>query len=51
MLEYLLLDATDKILGRFCSQAAKKALLGDRVVIINAKHAIISGTKKNIHEK
>ncbi len=51
MLEYLLLDATDKILGRFCSQVAKKALLGERVVVINAKHAIISGTKKNIHEK
>ena len=51
MQEYLLLDATDKILGRFCSQVAKKALLGERVVVINAKHAIISGTKKNIHEK
>ncbi|MFX1361680.1 MAG: 50S ribosomal protein L13 [Promethearchaeota archaeon] len=51
MLEYLLLDAKDKILGRFCSQVAKKALLGERVVVINAKHAIISGTKKNIHEK
>ncbi|MFX1494454.1 MAG: 50S ribosomal protein L13 [Promethearchaeota archaeon] len=51
MQEYLLLDATDKILGRFCSQVAKKALLGERIVVINAKHAIISGTKKNIHEK
>ncbi len=51
MLEYLLLDATDKILGRFCSQVAKKAILGERVVVINARHAIISGTKKNIHEK
>ena len=50
-IEYQLFDATDKILGRFCSQVAKKALLGEYVVIINAKDAIISGTKSNIHEE
>ena len=51
MQEYLLLDAKDKILGRFCSQVAKKVLLGEKVVIFNAKYAIVSGTKNNIHEK
>ena len=51
MVEYELVDATDKILGRFCSQVAKKALLGHRIVIINAKDAVISGKKRNIHEK
>jgi large subunit ribosomal protein L13 len=51
MIEYQLIDATDKILGRFCSQVAKKALLGYRVVIINAKFAIVSGTKNDIHKK
>ena len=51
MLEYTILDAKDKILGRFCSQIAKRALLGERIVIINAKDAIISGNKRNIHEK
>lgn len=51
MIEYQLLDATDKILGRFCSQVAKRALLGERIVIINAKDAIISGNQRNIHEK
>jgi large subunit ribosomal protein L13 len=51
MVEYQLIDARDKILGRLCSQIAKKALLGERVVVINAKDAIISGTKKNIHEE
>ena len=50
MIEYQLIDATDKILGRFCSQIAKLALLGHHIVIINAKDAIISGTKNNIHE-
>jgi len=51
MQEYLLLDAKNKILGRFCSQVAKKALLGEKIVIINAKDAIISGSKKDIFEK
>jgi len=50
MIEYQLIDAKDKIFGRFCSQIAKKALLGENIVIINAKDAIISGTKSNIHE-
>lgn len=51
VVEYQLIDATDQILGRFCSQIAKKALLGNYIVIINAKNAIISGTKRDIHEK
>ncbi|MHA1804167.1 MAG: 50S ribosomal protein L13 [Promethearchaeota archaeon] len=51
MPEYILLDAKDKILGRFCSQVAKKLLLGQHVVVINAKDAIISGNKRAIHEK
>jgi ribosomal protein uL13 len=51
VVEYHLIDANNKILGRFCSQIAKKALLGDYIVIINAKDAIISGTKRDIHEK
>lgn len=50
MYEATVLDATDKILGRFCSQVAKMVLLGENIVIINAKNAIISGKKGNIHE-
>jgi len=51
VIEYRLLDAKNKILGRFCSQVAKKALLGEYIVIINAKDAIISGNKRDIQEK
>ena len=51
VIEYQLYDATNNILGRFCSTIAKKALLGENIVIINAKDAIISGTKRDIHEK
>ncbi|MBD3255676.1 MAG: 50S ribosomal protein L13 [Candidatus Lokiarchaeota archaeon] len=50
MIEYQIFDAKNQILGRFCSQIAKKALLGQHIVIINAKDAIISGNKKQIHE-
>jgi large subunit ribosomal protein L13 len=51
VIEYQLYDATNKILGRFCSILAKKAILGEYIVIINAKDAIISGTKRDIHER
>ncbi|MFW9970839.1 MAG: 50S ribosomal protein L13 [Candidatus Odinarchaeota archaeon] len=50
-IEYQLYDAKDKILGRFCSLIAKRALLGEYIVIINAKDAIISGKKEEIHER
>lgn len=51
MLEYKVIDAKNKILGRLCSQIAKKALLGEKLVIINAKDAIISGSKSDIYNK
>ncbi|MFW9900308.1 MAG: 50S ribosomal protein L13 [Candidatus Thorarchaeota archaeon] len=51
VIEYQLYDASDRILGRFCSHIAKKALLGEYIVIVNAKDAIISGTKRDIHER
>ena len=51
VIEYKLIDATNKILGRFCSQIAKRALLGEYIIIINAKDAIISGSKSDIHNK
>lgn len=41
------------ILGRLASQAAKDALLGEEVIVINAEKIIISGKKENTfaHEK
>jgi large subunit ribosomal protein L13 len=50
VIEYQLYDASENILGRFCSIIAKKALLGENIVIINAKDAIVSGTKRDLHE-
>jgi large subunit ribosomal protein L13 len=49
--EWKLLDATDMIMGRMCSQVAKLALLGEHVVITNAKDAVISGRRNEILAK
>jgi large subunit ribosomal protein L13 len=46
----IVIDATDLILGRMASTVAKLVLKGERVIIINAEKALISGNKKNIVE-
>ena len=45
------MDATDQILGRLASYAAKNALSGNMVVVLNAEKAVISGRKSNIVEE
>lgn len=49
--EPILLDATDQVMGRLASYAAKSALGGNRVVVLNAEKAVISGKKSNIVEE
>lgn len=44
----MIIDATNQILGRLASIAAKKALLGEEIVIINCENAVITGTRENI---
>jgi large subunit ribosomal protein L13 len=41
----LIIDATSASLGRIASFAAKQALLGKSVIIVNCKDAIITGRK------
>ena len=41
----MIIDATNLILGRFVTVAAKKALNGEEVHIINCTEAVISGKK------
>ena len=43
----IIIDATDLIAGRLATYAAKQALLGNQVRIINSEKAIISGRKEN----
>lgn len=47
----MIIDATDTILGRLASIAAKKALSGEEVTIINAEKAVISGTRESVFMK
>ncbi len=42
----MIIDATNQILGRISTHAAKSALLGKEVSIINCEKAVISGNKK-----
>lgn len=44
----MIIDATNQILGRISTHAAKYALLGNNVSIINCELAIKSGDKKKI---
>ena len=45
-MKMIVIDATNTILGRLASFAAKQALLGETVEIINSGNAVITGNKK-----
>ncbi|MFH0749154.1 MAG: 50S ribosomal protein L13 [Candidatus Bathyarchaeota archaeon] len=45
------IDASGLILGRLASTVAKKLLMGERVTVINAEKAVISGSKKKTVEE
>jgi len=47
----VIIDASNLVLGRLASFAAKHALRGDEVIVFNAENAVISGTKANIVEE
>ncbi|MGE5637967.1 MAG: 50S ribosomal protein L13 [Chloroflexota bacterium] len=43
----IIVDAEGLILGRLCSQVAKRLLIGEQVTIINAEKAVLSGRRKS----
>ena len=47
----IVIDASEGTLGRIASLAAKKALLGYEVKVVNCEKAIIIGRRKNIIEE
>lgn len=47
----MIIDATNLILGRIAAYTAKKALLGEKIDIINCENAIITGNKDYILAK
>jgi len=46
-----IIDGKNAVLGRLASYAAKEALKGEEIVILNCDKVIITGNKKNIREK
>ncbi|WP_255194330.1 50S ribosomal protein L13 [Natronobeatus ordinarius] len=46
----VVVDARDCILGRVASQVAQRALEGERVAVVNAEDAVITGDKNDILE-
>ncbi|MEM4524429.1 MAG: 50S ribosomal protein L13, partial [Archaeoglobaceae archaeon] len=49
--EYVVINAEGHILGRLCSVIAKRLLMGERIVVVNAEKAVITGNKANIFER
>ena len=45
---WTVIDATGLVLGRMASVVAKRLLMGERIAIINAEKAVISGRKKMV---
>jgi large subunit ribosomal protein L13 len=45
------IDATNLVLGRMASYAAKKALLGDSIKIMNCGDAVITGSRDYLVQK
>jgi large subunit ribosomal protein L13 len=46
--EEIIIDADNAILGRLASYAAKQALLGKEVMILNCENVVITGNRKSI---
>ena len=47
----IIVNAKDSIVGRFGTFAAKRALRGDEIKIVNCEKAIITGSKAEIFKK
>jgi large subunit ribosomal protein L13 len=44
----MIIDAKDAVLGRLCTYAAKQALLGNNVDVVNCEQAVVSGKRQQI---
>jgi large subunit ribosomal protein L13 len=44
----MIIDATNAVMGRIAAIAAKKALLGETVNIVNCENAIVTGSKQRV---
>ncbi len=47
----IVVDARDCILGRVASQVAERALDGERIAVVNAERAVVTGRENDVKEK
>ena len=47
----VVVDAQDCILGRVASQVAERTLDGERIAVVNAERAVITGSEEQLTEK
>lgn len=47
----MIVDAKNQIAGRLASNVAKNLLKGEKIVIINAEHAVVSGKPKSVMQE
>ena len=47
----MIINAENLILGRLASYAAKKALLGEKIEIVNCENVVITGSKQEIFQE
>jgi len=45
------IDATNNIVGRLSSKVAKRALLGEKINLVNCEKAVLTGRKESIFAK
>ena len=50
MKEQIIIDASNSVLGRIASYAAKQALLGHKIIVVNCNEALITGRRNLILE-
>ncbi len=46
----MIIDATDLILGRMATIVAKKAMMGEKVDIVNCEKAVVTGNRKSVQD-
>ncbi len=47
----MIIDAKNLIIGRFATVVAKKAILGEKIDVINCEKAVVSGKKSDVLAK
>lgn len=47
----MIIDGKNAVLGRLASYAAKEALKGEKIIILNCEKVLITGSRKNIEKE